>query len=90
MARTVGRGIRINKDKMKNRINIAHLEDTILQQEFEIICKKNTELSSQLTKAKEIIKELLSCLPKENIEGIYEVNEMAEEFLRLDVRITDK
>lgn len=46
MARTVGRGTIINKDKMKN----------ILQQEFEIICKKNTELSSQLTKAKEIIK----------------------------------
>ena len=36
----------------------------------------------QLTKAKEIIKEMLSILPKENIEGIYEITEEAEEFLR--------
>lgn len=36
----------------------------------------------QLTKAKEIIKELLSVLPKENIEGVYEVTEEAEQFLR--------
>ena len=36
----------------------------------------------QLTKAKEIIKDLLQCLPKENIEGIYEITEEAEEFLR--------
>ena len=34
-----------------------------------------------LTKAKEIIKGLLQVLPKENIEGIYEVTEVAEEFL---------
>ena len=36
----------------------------------------------QLTKAKEIIKDLLKCLPNENIEGIYEVTTAAEEFLR--------
>ena len=36
----------------------------------------------QLTKAKEIIKEMLSILPKENIEGIYEITEKAEQFLR--------
>ena len=36
----------------------------------------------QLTKAKAIIKDLLSVLPKENIEGVYEVTEEAEQFLR--------
>ena len=30
----------------------------------------------------EIIRDLLKCLPKENIEGIYEATEAAEEFLR--------
>lgn len=38
--------------------------------------------NQQLVKAKEIIKDLLKCLPKENIEGIYEVTEAAEQFLR--------
>ena len=36
----------------------------------------------QLTKAKELIKEMLSILPKENIEGVYEITEEAEQFLR--------
>ena len=36
----------------------------------------------QLTKAKELIKEMLSILPKENIEGVYEITEEAEHFLR--------
>ena len=36
----------------------------------------------QITKAKEIIKDLLQCLPKENIEGVYEITEKAEEFLK--------
>ena len=35
----------------------------------------------QLAKAKELIKEMLSILPKENIEGIYEITEEAEQFL---------
>ena len=38
--------------------------------------------NQQLVKAKEIIKDLLKCLPKENIEGIYEATEAAEDFLR--------
>ena len=38
--------------------------------------------NEQLTKAKELIKEMLSILPKENIEGIYEITEEAEEFIR--------
>lgn len=36
----------------------------------------------QLIKAKELIKEMLSILPKENIEGVYEITEEAEHFLR--------
>ncbi len=36
----------------------------------------------QLTKAKEIIKEMLSILPKENIEGVYEITEEAEQFIK--------
>ena len=46
-------------------------------------CKnENVEMKKQLTKAKELIKEMLSILPKENIEGIYEITEEAEQFLR--------
>ena len=42
---------------------------------------KTLELEKECTKAKEIIKEMLSILPKENIEGIYEITEEAEQFL---------
>lgn len=38
--------------------------------------------NQQLVKAKEIIRDLLKCLPKENIEGVYEATEAAEQFLR--------
>lgn len=38
--------------------------------------------NQQLVKAKEIIKDLLKCLPKENIEGVYEATEAAEQFIR--------
>ena len=41
-----------------------------------------SKANKQLTKAKELIKEMLSILPKENIEGIYEITEEAEQFLR--------
>ena len=37
---------------------------------------------NQLTKAIELIKEMLSILPKENIECIYEITEEAEQFIR--------
>ena len=40
-----------------------------------------SKVIGKLSKAKEIIKDLLKCLPKENIEGIYEVTEEAEQFL---------
>ena len=45
-------------------------------------CPHLKKRDEQLTKAKEIIKDLLQCLPKENIEGIYEITEEAEEFIR--------
>lgn len=38
--------------------------------------------NENLTKAREIIRDLLHVLPKENIEGVYEVTEAAEQFLR--------
>lgn len=47
----------MTKDEMKNRISMA-LKDPILQQGFEIICKENI----QLTKAKEIIQDLIDSL----------------------------
>ena len=37
---------------------------------------------ADFNKAKELIKEMLSILPKENIEGIYEITEEAEQFIR--------
>ena len=46
----------------------------------DIKCK--SEVIGKLSKAKEIIKDLLQVLPKENIEGIYEVTTEAEQFLR--------
>ena len=78
-----GQVLKMTKDEMKNRISMA-LKDPLLQQGFEIICKENAELKAQkqLTKAKELIKEMLSILPKENIEGIYEITEEAEQFLK--------
>ena len=47
----------------------------------EMLCYINKQ-GEQLIKAKDIIKNLLQCLPKENIEGIYEATESAEQFLR--------
>ena len=34
-----------------------------------------------MNEVKGIIKDLLHCLPKENIEGVYEVTEAVEQFL---------
>ena len=61
----------------------------IIQGKDKVIQELEKELNSmlvsknqQLTKAKEIIRDLLQVLPKENIEGIYEITEEAEQFLR--------
>ena len=37
--------------------------------------------NKSMNEAKGIVKDLLYCLPKENIEGVYEVAEEAEQFL---------
>lgn len=44
--------------------------------------KNKRKAIRKLARAEEIIKELLNILPEENIEGIYEIAEEAEQFLR--------
>lgn len=86
--------IETSKAIMEMRTNIARLEkeNAELKEQCLILadgntchstCKnENVEIKKQLTKAKEIIKEMLSILPKENIEGVYEITEEAEQFIR--------
>lgn len=65
-------------DRYKTRLSvprIMHVAQDVFHKTLSI--KHNPELHS-----KEIIKDLLKCLPKENIEGVYEVTEAAEQFLR--------
>lgn len=57
-------------------------ENAELKDNFKIAKDNEYEYSSLLTKAKEIIKEMLCVLPKENIEGVYEITEEAEQFLK--------
>lgn len=52
----------------------------------EVICQVYPEAAKfgynkAMNEAKGIIKDLLRCLPKENIEGIYEVTVEAEQFI---------
>ena len=56
-------------------------KDALLTPE-RLINSREIRIVKQLSRAKEIIKDLLSVLPKENIEGVYEVTEEAEQFLR--------
>ena len=61
-------------DRYKTRLSvprIMHVAQDVLHKTLSI--KHNPE---------EIINDLLKCLPKENIEGVYEATEAAEEFLR--------
>ena len=86
--------IETSKAIMEMRTNIAKLEkeNAELKEQCSILadcntchssCKnENAEMKEQLTKAKELIKEMLSILPKENIEGVYEITEKAEEFIK--------
>lgn len=65
-------------DRYKNRLSvprIMHVAQDVFHKTLSV--KHNPELYS-----KEIIKNLLQVLPKENIEGVYEATETAEEFLR--------
>ena len=61
-------------DRYKTRLSvprIMHVAQDVFRKTLSV--KHNPE---------EIIKDLLKALPKENIEGVYEVTEAAEEFLR--------
>ena len=57
-------------------------ENAELKKKCQDRCDECWEEHIKLTKAKEIIKEMLSILPKENIEGVYEITEYAEQFLK--------
>ena len=87
--------IETSKAIMGMRSRIAELEKEkcellgIIQGKDKVIQELKKELNNmlvsknqQLTKAKEIIRDLLQVLPKENIEGIYEITEEAEQFLK--------
>ena len=73
--------LRLQIEEMKS--NSKHWNET--HQGSKIIgldTANELKTQKQLAKAKEIIKEMLSILPKENIEGIYEITEEAEQFLK--------
>ena len=55
---------------------------TIEQAYFAGLKDLNDIYNENFIRAKEIIKNLLQVLPKENIEGVYEATEAAEQFLR--------
>lgn len=63
-------------------LGIIQGKDKVIQELKKELNNVLVSKNQQLTKAKEIIKEMLSILPKENIEGVYEITEEAEEFLR--------
>lgn len=73
-------------DRYKIRLSvprIMHVAQDVFHKTLSV--KHNPELHS-----KEIIKDLLKVLPKENIEGVYEATEAAEQFLRDgDIKCTD-
>lgn len=76
-------------NRNKYRYSCVNATDRCFRNEIGCPCEKyksykdeNAEMKKQLTKAKELIKEMLSILPKENIEGVYEITEEAEEFLK--------
>ena len=86
--------IETSKAIMEMRTNIAKLEkeNAELKQYAKALEETDNtnslhcmKVNGKLYKAKEIIKEMLSILPKENIEGIYEITEEAEQFLNSEV-----
>ena len=79
---------------MEMRANIAKLEkeNAELKQYAKALEETDNtnilhcmKVNGKLYKAKEIIKGMLSILSKENIEGIYEITEEAEQFLNSEV-----
>ena len=62
-------------------LGIIQGKDKVIQELKKELNNMLVSKNQQLTKAKEIIRDLLQVLPKENIEGIYEITEEAEQFL---------
>ena len=86
--------IETSKAIMEMRNNIAKLEkeNAELKQYAKALEETDNtnslhcmKVNDKLYKAKEIIKEMLSILPKENIGGIYEITKEAEQFLNSEV-----
>lgn len=63
-------------------LGIIQGKDKVIQELKKELNSMMVSKNQQIIKAKEIIKEMLSILPKENIEGVYEITEEAEQFLR--------
>lgn len=63
-------------------LGIIQGKDKVIQELKKELNSMMVSKNQQLIKAKEIIKEMLSILPKENIEGVYEITEEAEQFLK--------
>ena len=63
-------------------LGIIQGKDNVIQELKKELNSMLVSKNQQLTKAKEIIRDLLQVLPKENIEGIYEITEEAEQFLK--------
>lgn len=70
-----------NAELKKQQFSLRNERNTFLAQN-EQYEKDLIDFNENLTKAKEIIKDLLRVLPKENIEGVYEITEEAEQFIR--------
>ena len=79
-----------DEDGMKDKISMA-LKDPILQMGFEVICsklkrkeKENVEMKKQLTKAKELIQDLIDSLEVIDGEQIRELKVVkeAEQFIK--------
>lgn len=63
-------------------LGIIQGKDKVIQELKKELNSVTVSKNQQLIKAREIIKEMLNILPKENIEGVYEITEEAEQFLR--------
>ena len=63
--------------------NQSKWKGKIFMKDEEICFKDGAEFgyNKAMNEAKGIIKDLLHCLPNENIEGVYEVAEESEQFL---------
>ena len=71
-----------------SKLSRLEKEDAELKKQLEMSNKVYNDnldysyhIEGQLTKAKGIIKDMLSILPKDNIEGVYEITEKAEQFI---------